>query len=255
MVRGIERFKTHFAPFADRYVLIGGTACSLVMEDVGLEFRATKDLDIVLCVEALDSDFVTAFWEFIREGKYNVQEKSTGQKQFYRFKNPVDGSYPVMLELFSRVPDALTIGDDSHLTPIPMDEEVSSLSAILLDKGYYEFIHAGKQETDGLSVLGPAYLIPLKARAWLDLKKRREASDAIDEKDIKKHKNDVFRLYQIVDPEQSIVLPASIKEDLRHFFDKIKSDQSVDLKNLGLRSRSLDEVLADLRSIYVLIDE
>lgn len=86
MVRGIERFKTHFAPFADRYVLIGGTACSLVMEDVGLEFRATKDLDIVLCVEALDSDFVTAFWEFIREGKYKVQEKSTGQKQFYRFK-------------------------------------------------------------------------------------------------------------------------------------------------------------------------
>lgn len=39
MVRGIERFKAHFAPFADRYVLIGGTACSLVMEEVGLEFR------------------------------------------------------------------------------------------------------------------------------------------------------------------------------------------------------------------------
>ena len=43
MVRGIERFKAHFAPFADRYVLIGGTACSLVMEDVGLEFRAVSD--------------------------------------------------------------------------------------------------------------------------------------------------------------------------------------------------------------------
>lgn len=250
MVRGIERFKAHFAPFADRYVLIGGTACSLVMEDVGLEFRATKDLDIVLCVEALDGDFVKAFWEFIREGKYKVQEKSTGQKQFYRFKNPEDGSFPVMLELFSRVPDALTIGDDSHLTPIPMDEEVSSLSAILLDKDYYAFIHAGKQETDGLPVLGPAYLIPLKARAWLDLKKRREAGDAIDEKDIKKHKNDVFRLYQIIDPGQSIGLPASIKEDLRQFFDEIESEQSVDLKNLGLRSRSLDEVLKDLRSIY-----
>ena len=101
-----------------------------------------------------------------------------------------------------------------------------------------------------MPVLGPAYLIPLKARAWLDLKKRREAGDAIDEKDIKKHKNDVFRLYQIVDPEQSIGLPASIKEDLRQFFDEIESDQSVDLKVLGLRSRCLDEVLKDLRSIY-----
>lgn len=250
MVRGIERFKAHFAPFADRYVLIGGTACALVMEDFGLEFRATKDLDIVLCVEALDGDFVNAFWEFIRKGKYRVQEKSTGRKQFYRFKNPEDNSYPVMLELFSRVPDTLTISPDSHLTPIPMAEEVSSLSAILLDEDYYAFIHAGIQETGGLPVLGPAYLIPLKARAWLDLKKRREAGDAIDGKDIKKHKNDVFKLYQIVDPEESIGLPASIEEDLRQFFDEIESESSVDLKNLGLKNSSLDEVLRDLRSIY-----
>ncbi len=254
MVRGLDRFKAHFEPFADRYVLIGGTACSLAMEDVGLEFRATKDLDIVLCVEALDAAFVKAFWEFILKGKYKIQEKSTGKKQFYRFKNPEDESFPVMLELFSRVPDTLTIGDDSHLTPIPMDEEVSSLSAILLNKDYYEFIHAGKQEIDGLSVVGPTYLIPLKARAWLDLMKRRETGESIDEKDIKKHKNDVFRLYQIIDPEQSIGLPGSIAEDLQQFFDEMQEGQSVDLKNLGLRNRSLDEILGDLRSIYGLGD-
>ena len=164
MVRGLDRFKAHFEPFAERYVLIGGTACTLVMEEVGLEFRATKDLDIVLCVEALGRDFVEAFWEFIRKGKYQIQEKSTGQKQFYRFKNPEDSSYPVMLELFSRKPDALAIGDDSHLTPIPMDEEVSSLSAILLNDDYYHFIHAGKQEIDGMTVVGPSYLIPLRQK-------------------------------------------------------------------------------------------
>jgi hypothetical protein len=250
MVIGLDRFKAHFEPFADRYVLIGGTACSIAMEDVGLEFRATKDLDIVLCVEALDGDFVKAFWEFIRNGNYVIQEKSTGKKQFYRFKSPEDGSYPVMLELFSRVPDALTIGDDSHLTPIPMDEEVSSLSAILLDDDYYHFIHAGKQEIDGLPVVGPAHLIPLKAKAWLDLTKRREAGETIDEKDIKKHKNDVFRLYRIVDPKTSITLSVSIGEDLRHFLGEMGDGQIVDLKNLGLRSRSLDEVLGDLRAIY-----
>lgn len=254
MVRGLDRFKAHFEPFADRYVLIGGTACSLAMEDVGLEFRATKDLDIVLCVEALDADFVKVFWDFIRKGNYMIQEKSTGKKQFYRFKNPEDGSFPVMLELFSRMPDALTIGDDSHLTPIPMDEEVSSLSAILLDTDYYEFIHAGKQEIDGLPVVGPTFLIPLKAKAWLDLTKRREAGETIDGKDIKKHKNDVFRLYQIIDPSQSISLPGSIEEDLRRFFDEMEKDQNVDLKSLGLRSRSLDEILGDLRSIYCLGD-
>lgn len=254
MVRGLAQFKAHFEPFADRYVLIGGTACSLAMEEAGLEFRSTKDLDIVLCVEALDGNFIQAFWEFIRNGKYQFQEKSTGEKQFYRFKTPEDDSYPVMLELFSRLPDALTISDDSHLTPIPMDEEVSSLSAILLDGDYYEFIHAGKQEIDGLPVVGPTFLIPLKAKAWLDLTKRREAGEAVDQKDINKHKNDVFRLFRIVDPELSISLPGSIEKDLRQFIDEMEAGQSVDLKNLGLRSTGLDEVLGNLRSIYGLGD-
>jgi hypothetical protein len=250
MVRGLDMFKSHFEAFSDRYVLIGGTACSLAMEDAGLEFRATKDLDIVLCVEALDGDFVGAFWDFIRKGKYKIQEKSSGRKQFYRFMKPEDDTYPVMIELFSRVPDALTISEDSHLTPIPMDEEVSSLSAILLDDEYYDFIHEGKQETDGLPVAGPTYLIPLKAKAWLDLTKRREAGEAIDQKDINKHKNDVFRLYQIIDPALSIDLPGSIAENLRDFLNRVEESKSVDLKSLGLRRTTLDEVIANLRSIY-----
>jgi hypothetical protein len=32
--------------------LIGGTACIVIMQEAGLDFRATKDLDIVLYVEA-----------------------------------------------------------------------------------------------------------------------------------------------------------------------------------------------------------
>lgn len=42
MVRGIEQFKKHFSIYKDKYVLIGGTACAVVMEEVGLEFRATN---------------------------------------------------------------------------------------------------------------------------------------------------------------------------------------------------------------------
>ena len=83
MVRGLAKFKEHFQGYSDRYVLIGGTACSLAMEEVGLAFRATRDLDIVLCVEALDSSFVTAFWEFVHAGRYNNQQKSTGKRLFY----------------------------------------------------------------------------------------------------------------------------------------------------------------------------
>ena len=254
MVRGLDRFRTHFENHSDHYVLIGGTACSLAMEEAGLDFRVTKDLDIVLCVEALDGDFVQAFWDFVRAGKFKNQQKSTGRKLFYRFHDPEDNTYPAMLELFSRKPDALTLRDDSHLTPIPVDEEVSSLSAILLDDDYYRFIHAGKQEIDGLPVVGPTYLIPLKARAWLDLTERREAGERVDLRGISKHRNDVFRLYRIMDPELSFGLPGSIGEDLRRFFTQMEAEQTVDLKGLGLRNTSLEEVLSNLRAFYALGD-
>ncbi len=84
MVKGLEIFRRHFAGFTDRYVLIGGVAASLAMEDAGLDFRATKDLDLVLIVEALDVRFAEQFWRFVEAGGYQIREKSSRQPQFYR---------------------------------------------------------------------------------------------------------------------------------------------------------------------------
>ncbi len=47
MVKGIEVFRKYFEEFSDQYVLIGGSACDISFRDSGLEFRATKDMDIV----------------------------------------------------------------------------------------------------------------------------------------------------------------------------------------------------------------
>ena len=250
MVKGLDRFKAHFESFGDRYILIGGTACFLSMNDVGLDFRATKDLDIVLCVEALDSDFVNAFWDFVRLGKYKNQQKSTGRKIFYRFDDPGDDTFPVMLELFSRIPDALRLRDDSHLTPIPMDEAASSLSAILLDEGYYHFIQTGKRMIDGLSVIGPECLIPLKAKAWLDMVERRENGARVDSGDIRKHRNDVFRLFQIVPREITLNFPDAVFRDLSSFVEAMIVEDSINLKALGIRNATLEEVLDQIRAIY-----
>jgi glutathionyl-hydroquinone reductase len=68
MVEGLQLFGQHFKAFSDQYVLIGGTACDLAFDRVGLDFRATKDLDIVLCVEALSRPFAQEFWSFVRAG-------------------------------------------------------------------------------------------------------------------------------------------------------------------------------------------
>ena len=124
MVNGLAQFRAHFGSYNDKYILIGGTACSIALEEADLKFRVTKDLDIVLCVEALDSGFARAFWEFVYKGRYKHQQKSSGKKLFYRFKDPADPDFPETLELFSRKPDALNIGADAHFTPIPLDDEL-----------------------------------------------------------------------------------------------------------------------------------
>ncbi len=249
MVEGLDRFAEHFSAYTDQYVLIGGAACSVIMDEAGVDFRVTKDLDIVLCVEVLNPEFVAAFWDFVRAGDYHTQEKATGEKQFYRFLKPANDGYPFMLELFSRAPDALASADKRHLTPIPIEAEVSSLSAILLEGDYYSFLQSGKRTVGGVSIVGPEHLIPLKARAWLDLTKRKKDGEKIDSKDIKKHKNDVFRLFAIVDPEFSADITPQIRADLSAFVRQMK-EEDVNVKALGLYSQSRDDVLSELQRIY-----
>ena len=99
------------------------------------------------------------------------------------------------------------------------------------------------------SPIGLEGLIPLKARAWLDLTERKAKGEAIDSRDIKKHKNDVFRLYQIVDPEVKLEAPDKVKVDMATFVTRVASE-GVDLKALGMAKANLESILADLRRLY-----
>lgn len=249
MVKGLEIFRRHFRELADRYVLIGGTACDLAMNAAGVEFRATKDLDIVLRVEALDAAFAEAFWAFIRAGGYRLQETASGRTQFYRFQKPAAEGYPFMLELFSRAPDALKPAVGSHLTPIPAGGDVSSLSAILLDEDYYRFLHAGRRAADGISFVGPEHLIALKARAWLDLSERKLRGEAVDGRDVKKHRNDVFRLYLIADPTLVGEVPGRIRADMGEFVSRMRSED-IDWRALGQGEAAIEDVLAGIEKIF-----
>ena len=78
MVKGLELFRERFRQFEGAFVLIGGAACHKWFAQQGADFRATKDLDIVLIVEVADPAFVAALRVFIAEGNYTIQEKSEG---------------------------------------------------------------------------------------------------------------------------------------------------------------------------------
>ncbi len=255
MVKGLDLFKKHFASFQQNYSLIGGVACMLAFEKAGLAFRATRDLDIVVFVEALDRRFATAFWDFIKQGNYESRQRSTGKKLFYRFHNPSHSSYPDIIELFSRASAKVFHREGSHLTPIPITEEISSLSAILLNDDYYQFIHDGKMAIDGISIINPAHIIPLKAKAYLDLSAQAKGGAHVDEKDIRKHRNDILRLHQLLSPATPILLPKSIRQDMQEFLDQIEDCSLTNLKDLGLKNTNLSEVLSIIKQIYCSLEK
>ena len=251
MVTGIESFKEWFRGNEEQYAIIGGTACDILMTEEGLDFRATKDIDLVLIIEAVDADFGRKLWEYVKQAGYEHCNKSSGVPQFYRFSNPTSSQYPVMIELFTRKLDAINLPDEAVLTPLPMDEDISSLSAILLDDEYYEFLKQGKVTVDGIAVLDAAYLIPFKAKAWMDLTDRRAAGEHVDSKNIKKHKNDVFRLTELIDPAARIEVTEGVYEDIQEFIRRMKNER-VDVKQLGLAARAKEEILKEIQEMYIL---
>ncbi len=72
----------------------------------------------------------------------------------------------------------------------------------------------------------------------------------IDDKDIRKHKNDIIRLYQLLALPSRIALPEIIKQDMQHFLDHLQNDNSIDMRRLGLKHTSFQELLGHLRQVY-----
>lgn len=250
MVTGIESFRNQFEGFEGQYTIIGGTACDLLMSEVGEDFRATKDIDIVLIIESLTAEFGRRFWEYVKAAGYEHRNKSTGEAQFYRFSRPSSSQYPFMIEIFSRKPDNFILPEDAVLTPLPLDEELSSLSAILLNENYYEFIKTGVISIDGIAILDALHLIPLKAKAWADLSEKKAINpETVDSKDVKKHKNDIFRLTSLLAPEMKIEVPEEIYNDIITFLDAV-TNEDINLKQLGIRGMNVSDAVERLKTAY-----
>jgi hypothetical protein len=217
MVRGLPRFRAHFKGFDREFVLIGGTACDGWFGTLNLPFRTTKDVDVVLVVEALTPAFLKRFWEFVVDGRYQTRQRTSGEQEYFRFMKPGNNDFPAKIELFSRQPEGIALFDGQEIVPVPTGEDVSSLSAILMDGEYYGLILDTRVTVADLPMVSADGLIPLKARAWLDLSRRKEAGQNVDADDIAKHRNDVFRLVPVLPVGGHYALPERVRSDLRRF--------------------------------------
>jgi hypothetical protein len=254
MVKGLKKFKEHFAGFEDNYVIIGGTACDIVLRDTDMRPRATDDIDMILVVEKITPEFGQRFWDFIASGEYTTRERKREDKEsateLFRFINP-KGGFPVQIELLSRFPGILGEPTGFYLTPIPVGDDIPSLSAILLDEEYYDQTIENSIIEDDVRIANPLSLLCLKVKAFLNLTEEKKTNPNVRSGDIKKHRDDVFRLLAMrIDPFTPIELSATIKSELATFISMIEDS----LPNQSLQD-SLRRTDSDIRGFLDIMKE
>ena len=249
-VNGIEKFKEYFKNYTENYIIVGGTATNIFLGLASLNTRATKDIDMILICDKLNGEFGEVFWKFIEDGDYEAYKSKDNKTHYYRFINNSNDNYPKMIELFSKK-QPLEELKESIFTPIIIDDEISSLSAIVLDDNYYQFLLDGKKIVEDLSVLDPIHLIAFKAKAHVDITRRKQKEEFVNERDSKKHKNDIFRLLQLLDNNSESDAPDIVKQDLNDFFSLIDENNTA-VEALTNGALNYDEAIELLKKVFKL---
>ena len=87
----------------------------------GLAFPAMNDLEILLLIELIGQNRVTAMRAFVNEGRQPDSATNRRVPVLYRFAKPSDDQFPFMLELFSCSPGTLNLGDGQTIIPVKVE--------------------------------------------------------------------------------------------------------------------------------------
>lgn len=111
---------------------------------------------------------------------------------------------------------------------------------------------SGRKVVDGIGVLGAEHLIPFKMYAWINLLDRKRAGEHVNEKDLKKHKYDVFRLLQIVTAGTKVKSMGIVTESIHRYIEEIGAvnESEVRLLQIGLPF-DRDQGVELLKEIYL----
>ena len=257
IVNGIETFREAFTPFADSFIVIGGSACRAVIPDGDIRPRKTTDIDMVLVPQELSADFIGTFWKFIKEGGYKfASRKNSGGDRRYVFYSFVDGKegYPDQIELLSKPDESIGTPAEHHIEYIDTGEEYSHLSAIILDRNYYDYLTSHFETVDGIRYASADALVCLKALAYLNLTADKRDGKMVNDDDIKKHRRDVIMAAAYLPIGEQYKVGESIRKTLDDFLLAV-ADSPVrqSLKaSLGIDDAVLDGLLGVLKDGFVL---
>lgn len=248
-MEGLDKFREAFADFSDNYVVIGGTACEMVMSGTVVRPRATHDIDMIVITETMTPGFGNRFWDFIKEAGYRPERRKTEEGEphkyeLYRFLDGKEG-YPEMIELLSRHPEVLGEPKGLVIEPLPISEEISSLSAIIMDDDFYHFTVAHSTLTNGIRHALPIALIALKSKAYLNLLAEKESGRHVNSRHIKKHRSDVLKNAVLIEASQ-VSAPQTIVDCVRDFVGVIRSEADSLIPALAKALDSEPEFVAQL---------
>ena len=257
-MEGLDKFKEAFADFTDNYVIIGGSACEITMMDTEVKPRATHDIDMIVIVEKMSAEYGERFWQFVREAGYRPEKRKQkeGESPKYELYRFVDGKpgYPEMIELLSRHPDILGEPKEYVIEPLIIGDDVSSLSAIIMDDNFYHFTIEHSLITNGVRHADSAALIALKTRAYLNLLQDKASGKHVNTKDIRKHRSDVLKNVVIM-PTGEVSAPESIVTCIKEFVESIRNDwdnlSSPLAKSLGQDENFIDALLEQLNNLFI----
>ena len=257
IVSGIQQFERAFAPFSDSFIVIGGSACRAVLSDGPIQPRRTRDIDMVLVLENVGKDFISAFWKFIKEGGYKFASRKNAEGEvkyvFYSFVGGSDG-YPSQIEILSKPVGGIGQPADYHIEYIEINEDYSHLSAIILNPDYYAYLTTHYVVREVIRYSSPDSLICLKTLAYMNLSAERAAGKQVNSDDLKKHRRDVMMAVASLDPTEVFEVSAHIKEVLISFAQAIAEpeiSQSI-TASLGVGVDYLGSLVETLQSNFTI---
>lgn len=203
----------------------------------------------MIVAEALTKEFVKAFWTYIKDGGYSFIRKSDGKRNFYRFEQPKNKLFPLLIEILSTKDISVDSVNFKSIGRMKVQDEIVSLSAILLDKDYYEFIHDNRTQINGISTIPLECLLPLKVKAYLNLREAKLKDTSVRTSEVNKHKNDVIRLENNLSRLDNRVYPKCVRTDVKKFC-LMMEEENLDLRSLGIKGRSIAEILNNLMKTY-----
>ena len=193
----------------------------------------------------------------MREGRYDCyiakEPDGSNKPRFYRFINPKNAAFPTRIELLSS--PALPPPEGMLYMSLP-DEPDDSMSAIVLDRTYYDFARANTVAINEIPCLNRDALMVFKSVAYLNLMDEYERTgNRPRHHDSKKHRRDVLALTASVPPGEVATVPNEIAERLRAFVSSIEANrgewQNV-LDSLGDPTGNMEDYILAFRRHFAL---